>query len=306
MRKTFLRALLTKPTKYAKNFAELKKERRISKFRKKYFNLTKPYKSNAELKAEKWDDATFICGSDQIWNPYFTLYGEGQKTLSYFLDFVPSDSEKIAYAGSFGVTNLNEEMKKIVFSQLSTFKKVSVREKSAVSMLQEIGVQADLVCDPVFLPQRETWLSIAKVNMQKKKSVFSYILHDNQTEARAVSSFVKEALDADIVGNKPVEVDAWLGQLKEAEFVVTNSFHATAFSVIFHRPFVSVLLKENGMNDRLITLLKALGLEDRIMERFDETQLKEKMNAPIDWDSVCQKLNDMRVKAQEYLKRIGE
>ena len=93
LKKTFLRAVLTKPTKYAKNFAELKKERKISKFRKKYFKLTKLYKSNAELKAEKWDHATFICGSDQIWNPYFTLYGEGQKTLSYFLDFVSCRQE---------------------------------------------------------------------------------------------------------------------------------------------------------------------------------------------------------------------
>jgi hypothetical protein len=155
--KTFFGCLLGNPKKYKTNFRELKKERAIRPFRQKHLRTTKLYSTHEELTAAVWDNGLYICGSDQIWNPYFTMQGEGKITLSYYLDFAPKGSKKVSYAASFGTTKLEMPMSKIVAEQLVSFDAISVRERSAVAMLERVGISAQLICDPVFLLSKSEW-----------------------------------------------------------------------------------------------------------------------------------------------------
>lgn len=297
-KKSFLKCLLSNPKKYSKNFKEWNKEKAIESFRKKQLDLTKLYPTHKSLVMEKWGKAVYICGSDQIWNPFFTLKGEGNVTLSYYLDFVPENAKKISYAASFGVTELNKVMGKIVANELKTFSQVSVRERSAVEMLEKVGITATLVCDPVFLLSSEEWKTLLMQEECEVPKVFRYILHEPQEENEKICQYIENALGYDKQKERVLSIEEWLRTICETEMVVTNSFHAVAFSVIFHRPFVAIIKEGNGMNDRLITLLEFLGLSDRIVKECDKEKLDSLMSVSIDWALVDEK--------REKLKELGK
>ena len=174
LKKTFWRCLASNPRYYIKTFSGLTKEYAINLFRKKNLALTKTYHDHKALVDENWGKSIFICGSDQIWNPFFTLHGEGQVTLSYYLDFVPTAARKVSYAASFGAERLTPPMDAIIAQELVSFSKVSVRERSAVNMLKKIGISAELVCDPVFLLSWDEWEKMQTPLKREKKYVFKY------------------------------------------------------------------------------------------------------------------------------------
>jgi hypothetical protein len=100
----------------------------------------------------------------------------------------------------------------------------------------------------------------------------------------------------------------WLGYIKSAKFVITNSYHGTLFSIIFKKPFVFVGLSgaKAGFNERADSLLKGLGLQDRMMNSFDLDLLKSVVAEEIDWDSVDQKVMRWRESANQYIFRALE
>ena len=180
-RQSLIRCFYTKhPRKVFANIKNLRKEWRIEKFRKMYLRRTRYYSTDSELTSIKKD--VIICGSDQVWNPSFTMRGEKRPTLAYFLAFAGRDTKKIAYAASFGTETLDHEMREYINTSLHAFDKISVREKTGLQIIDSFGIDARVVCDPVFLNRREVFDQIANKATEKQTGgVFGYILHADDT-----------------------------------------------------------------------------------------------------------------------------
>lgn len=301
-RKTLFKCFLTRKLwKIKKNILEFRKEKKIEKFRRKYLCMTKCYCCNKQLKKAKWESATYICGSDQIWNPHFTMMGEGKATSAYYLEFAPIRSKKIAYAASFGTKEISEYMGDFIKGLLQSFDKISVRENSAKKIIETLGMEATVVCDPVFLLEKSQYDEFVVEAKNTKKQLFSYILHENQKKAQSIGKYIAKTLSLNWVEECGWSIERWMSNIKKSEFIVTNSFHATAFALIFHVPFVTVLISGSGMNDRIQTLLEKARLQNRIIDKYDEEQINEVINSNINWDNVDYEMWKMKKHSINFL-----
>lgn len=288
-----------------RNFGELKKSRNIGKFRKRELKLSKKrYFNNKSL--FKCADAysAVICGSDQIWNPSFTLGAEGKPTLSYFLNFLNSNTKRIGYAVSFGTEKLPDEMKTKVYPEIEKFSAIGVREQSGKEILSDIYKNAEVVLDPTLLLEKDSYEELLHGKAFNKQKVFCYILHNNQRIAENVCEYVKKHYN-ESYSPKTAKPDfgiyEWLYNIKNSEIVVTNSFHGVVFSVIFHKRFIAVPVENSGMNDRIFTLLNNLNLSNRILADNEGEKIKEIINDKIDYAKVDKLLDEYRSKSKEFL-----
>lgn len=288
--------------------AELLREYKLNKFRKKYLPLSKGmYHSSASLKRNCHKYDAYICGSDQVWNEWFVLSSETNPNLSYYLDFVKVDKARISYATSFGTDKLSDKVVNLIKPEMQKFKKISVRESTGKVIVENMGLQAALAADPTLLLKRESYERLMENKRIKERyQLFSYILHENQATAKAVNDYIyKKYFHTGIdkkYNSEPISILEWLYNIKNAKFVVTNSFHGAIFSTIFHTPFVVLPVENSGMNDRIATLLQAVGLTGRVIETFDEATIDMVINQPINWDQVDERVCCLRDVAHDFLK----
>lgn len=248
----------------------------------------------------------FVCGSDVVWNPDFN-HGLG----AFYLDF--AYKYKFSYAASFGKAEIPDEIITSIRPKLSQLNDISVRESSGITLVKQCtGKQATLVADPVLLLNKNDWNKVAEPFTSNEKYIFVYVTHLNQTIRDFISKLHKksglkivysaygpgQALRLGIIQvQKP---ERWLQQLREAEYVITNSFHATAFSVLFHKKFFTVVHGEKGqgINVRMNDFLNSMGLEDRIFSAVPETiDLNE-----IQFSEADKKIEALRQKSLDYLQ----
>ena len=288
-----------------------KKKQEFDEFRKNYLKLTKKtYHSNEELKEDCPAADAYIAGSDQIWNPLF----ENGKDPAFFLDFV-NNGKRIAYAASFAVDGLPKDLtyRQFVTEKLSQFDAVSVREKSGVKILESLGLVGEEVCDPVFLLSSRTWEETINTAGSPPKYVFLYDFDNSPLIASLVKTLAEKqglriksyfscsyAEQSDESG--PLE---FLNNILNAELVISNSFHATAFSLIFHKDFLVIGRKE-AINSRMKDLLENLELEDRFIE--SEKELSSQLNQvrPIDWEKIDRLLAEQITKSKAFLQNALE
>ena len=229
----------------------------------------------------------FVVGSDQVWNN--SLYKHfGEFTL---LDFVFSNKKKVSYAASFGGNYWKgSEVEKTYFQYcLQRFNKISVRETSGVDVCStEFSQHAEWVIDPVFLLGADALAELANGSNVKRqdKYVFAYLL-DYSDEKYNLLTLLCTMLNCESVivtdPNHAVEpawkdhahtdycLEDWLWLFKNAEYVLTDSFHASVFSFIFDRPFW-IYDRVNGeeMNSRLDTFLQKFDLTRKKKTCVDE------------------------------------
>lgn len=250
---------------------EKKRNERKSKFNafvdKNIVFTDEMYDFNSDFSAlnDKYD--YFITGSDQVWNPYH----EGSNEF-YFLTFAPKD-KRIAYAPSIAVEKIPEQIKEDYGLRVKDIDYLSVREDAGADLLKsEFGVNAKLVCDPVFLLNKEHWKKIAVKPNISEKYFLVYILGKKSIETKKAikkleKKFGLKAIDAYTRDDRTsyfAGPEDFLGLIQNAEFVFTDSFHGTAFSVIFSRPVVSVERKSaNKMNSRIDSLFRLLKVKNR-------------------------------------------
>lgn len=246
---------------------------------------------------EKDFDA-IIVGSDQIWRPkYFFSAIENA-----YLDFAKEwNIKRIAYAASFGTEEweYNNEQTTNCAELLKIFNAVSVRESSAVKLCNEkFKVEALHVLDPTMLLEKNDYINLIQETDTARSdgNLFCYILDESAEKARIIDNIAKKkGLTPFYVNsryedpNAPLKeriqqpVEKWLSAFQDAEFVITDSFHACVFSIIFNKPFIVYGNKERGFA-RFESLLKIFGLEDRIAASSDDTD--RVLNKPIDWDNI--------------------
>ena len=278
---------------------------------------TKLCRSKEDLAEVSQGCRVLIAGSDQIWNPRWVVPNDIE---TVFLGFAPEGCKRISYAASFSVSEWGVRGRNEAARLLKEFDVISVREESGVRIVKEIsGRNAQQALDPTLLHTRDYYERLIPGDGRavKMEYIFKYVINgwtDNPQETHLISlcrqyfhglSVVNET-DVTFVGlRKRVDVPGWLRRIRDAKFVVTNSFHGLVFSLIFNRPFVVVALTgaNAGMNERVDSLLKLLGLKSRMCGvDVSDKMLCDILAAPIDWGRVNATLVNEREKSLNFLE----
>ena len=262
----------------------------------------------------------FICGGDQIWNDCKI----DQNIKIYTLQFVPQGMKKIAYAPSMAILEATSEFKQIMSDGLNSLDVVSVREKKSISILKSLtNKKIDVVVDPVLLMSKNEWKGVARVPKKTDKYILCYLLGDSIECRRAVKKFAQKMrlpilTFPHIFLNVVRKCDLYfgdihdytsgprefLGLIKNADFVITDSFHACVFSMIFETPFVVFERNKAGekgnMNSRIYDFLEEYHLEGQLVTEKELVDMKQ--IPKIDFTYAHEHWKKRREESLEYLE----
>lgn len=279
------------------------------KFRKmqlKYLNLTKPYHSIEQLQKDKPEADIYMTGSDQVWGPI----SNGTYDESYILSFCDEKDKKISYAASFGHTNMTEELKEYFYKGLSSYNSILVRENSAKSILEEINIKSEQVLDPTLLMTKEDWEKYTK-KINGKKYILVYQLH-NDKKLNEYAKRLSQEKNIELVrvtasfhqlfrGGRVIllpDLEKFLTLIKNAECLITDSFHGTAFAINLNTQFIEIL-PNNNTGTRNQSILELTGLSDRILKNQNDYSIYDKK---IDYNNVNRIIEKERKESFRLLK----
>lgn len=289
---------------FGKNIRKRKKG--FAEFTNKYLCCSKPYFTSDEIKADRDEYSFYISGSDQVWSPISAGFDP-----VYFLPFA-RDEQKLSYAASIGLTELNTDIKKELFSRLKGFQVLSVREESAKKLLMDADTNREIYVhpDPTLLIPREQWLKIASDPVVKEKYVLVFNvekpIHDITyakklaTEKNMKVVYLNDRTirkDPDITYIEAPSPDEFLSLFANASAIVTNSFHGTVFSIIFQKEFYVELDNRKQRNIRVESLLTQLEIPTR---SISEAQSATEIN----WDNVERILRGKRENVERYFNAM--
>ena len=282
----------------------------INSFIEKHINWSKLYNDYTEISESDFD---CICvGSDQIWRPKMLLCDISNAFLSFAKNW---NIKRIAYSVSFGTDEweYTEEDTKACQILVKKFNAISVREFGGVDLCkQNLNICAMHTLDPTMLLCANDYLTLILDEPKESEAnfLFSYVLDVTKEKTMLVENFAESSgmnirkIDIEMGNHKcDIEerilpsVEFWLKSFRDANYVVTDSFHACVFSIIFKKPFAVIVNNARGAA-RFHSLLSMLGLEDRIIKSQEE--MKQLKN--IDYDSVYNKLEEKRLYSYNYLK----
>lgn len=282
-------------------------------------SLTHFLKNESEFSSLKeYNFDAYIVGSDQVWRPRYS-----PKIENHFLSFLKNDNsaKRIAFAASFGVDKWEYTPGQTSHCSelVQKFNAVSVREQAAKKLCKNyLNVDAKQVVDPTMLLEKKTYEELVYKDKlpESYQNLLTYIL-DITPEIDEVIRKIEKDLGLKrfstmpenlfrFVGKKQIDscisppVTNWIKGFMDAEFVVTDSFHGTVFSIIFNKPFFALGNTKRGMS-RFTSLLKTFELEDRLLTEDDYT-IEEKLKSKIDYKKVNKILEDKKEEAILFLK----
>lgn len=277
---------------------------------------TKCYNQNNILEVNNFFDC-FICGSDQIWNP-------GWWNNILFLNFTKKN--KFSYAASIGRTDLTQEEITFIADNTKDFSKISVREKQIQEILQKnLKKDIEFVLDPTLMVSEEYWQNIAiEPKTSEQYALFYTLGNASQSKEKIYDYCNKKGLKVYTIGFskntyfKPDTVftdyiikDAgpleWLGWIKNAEAIYTDSFHAVIFSIIFEKKFTCFEKgssnDKSNENSRIYSLLDLVGLQNRIV-KYDSKVNVATFEESIDYINVKKQLYHFKKLSKKYIEEI--
>lgn len=282
----------------------IKRPDSFQSFVDKHISVTRKVERYSTKQIKKLKIEAIVVGSDQVWRKGYNPYIEDM-----FLKFAQGcDIKKMAYAASFGVEEweyppeLTEKCKTLA----ALFDSISVREESGVKLCREhLYADARLVLDPTLLLLAEDYDDLLPdSNETAEPYLAAYVLDKNEKKdaliyglAAAKGLAVKYMT---VSSESGCSIEDWLNTIKNARFVVTDSFHGSVFSVIYKKQFVTFVNKERGA-DRFYTTFGRLGLLSRLTEP-DAIEFT-KSDSVIDYDSVYQSLENLREMSRDYLNK---
>ena len=293
--------------KMAKKIIYLKRNTNFSNFKKEKLNI------GTKIKKLDDDGSIYIVGSDQIWNPQIPF----DIRKNFFLSFVNDKKRKNSYAASIGTDYLDNDESNIstIKEYLLDFNNITVREKTAEKIIKGININnVTTVLDPTLLLDGEKWSTIINSHNDDIDYLLVYTLGFNDQYSTYIDEYSEKnnLKIVDINYKKrfknmkkleknfgPIE---FVNSIKNAKIVVTNSFHGTVFSILFHKEFYSIT--RGNMNSRLYDLLKMLGLEDRLINEEELDNLKNLEFNKIDYEKVDKILQIEREKSLNILKTM--
>lgn len=255
--------------------------------------LTKAYDTLEKVRQARLQYDLYMVGSDQVWNTrHHTRLDE-----VYFLTF--TEGKKVAYAASIGMDSIPDVYKSVFKQRLFDFTAISVREASAVKMLNELGFNdVQLVLDPTLMLSKEEWLRAAGDPLPNIPSDYLLIYSVEKSQQTLVEEVAKKiATGRGLTICWIISSDAperFLQLFAHASYLVVSSFHGTAFAINFSKQFVSVAPEK--FNTRVQDLLQLAGLEDRYVS--DVNQIPKNS---IDYQEVAECLNTYRRHSKEFL-----
>lgn len=306
--KNAIRRIFQNPIIAYKSFACHKS---FMRYCKDYLNLSDDTYTKESINDSYPKADYYITGSDQVW---------GGTLPANYLTFVTDNNKKIAYAASFGKSEISSEHAQKIKQWIKAFKHISVREESGVEICESLGCKAEHLLDPTLLldagayPHRDRIIS--------NKFVFSYFLNVSALDNirwNEIQEYVRNAnlglkvcsvqgsqylFDSQyLVFPNPVE---WLTYYRDAELIVTNTFHGTVFAIIHHKPFVCILQTGQSakQNTRMTSLLSMFDLDNRILE--DNNKIENVASMPIDWKHVEERLSLWRNKTDKFFNFLNE
>lgn len=267
--------LLTWAIPSKKHFMYWKRLIRFKAFNKKYLNFTSE-KLTSDTKDFSEVDC-FVCGSDQIWNPHY------YSNIDFMTGNLPVPKRSVSYAASFGVSDIPDEKKKAFTEALNNLEAISVREEQGQNICKMLGFDNCRVnIDPTFLLSKKEWLKVIKKPDKQlpPKYVLTYFLGsiEKTVECKIENYCAKNNLQR--IDLNSVKALKWfditpfefLYLIKNAEFVFTDSFHASVFSIIFGKLFLTAertSSNSNKMGSRIDTLFSTFSCENHRMATFD-------------------------------------
>lgn len=265
-------------------FAILKQHKGIQRFVRRYLNLSKnQYNSPQELldNSPKYD--IYLTGSDQLWSP---RYCKGDP--AFMLHFAPDHAKIISYASSIGTDTIPTDLVSQYKALLSRYKYISVREHSGSELLRKLlNKKVSVVVDPTLLLNKDEWNSVAlSKRIIKRRYILCYFLNYTFNAFPYVDEFAKDIQRQtgyeivkvarpphDLTSNCAYKVGAtpeeFLALIRDAEIVLTTSFHGTAFALNFARPVFTIVQNRNSSDSRQTNIMRSLGLEKQIISIGD-------------------------------------
>ena len=286
-----------------------RKFEKFEKFVKEKLSLTDRYESFCKLKENPPDADIVFTGSDQVFNP--SRIEEERK--AFYLDFVPENIKKVAYAASFGVSDIPKDKIGEITEYVKSFDNLAVREASGVEILKKLGIQNAIeVLDPVFLNDVSFWRKNANpYNKKFENYVFYYRLMSSKESDQAAIKLAKQkglklvVMTDGLFINKSSTVlrdvgpQEFLYLLDNAKYVVTDSFHGVAFSLIFKKQFVFSDVR-SLTNGRSLNLLNLLGLENQAYAPTYDP-LRE-----LDYNQIDQRISERIEFSKKYIADVLE
>ena len=284
------------------------RSKKFDDFIRNNFTLTTTVTTYDELKAQNFDAEIFVVGSDQLWNSDFQCGRDDAYVLAF------TEKPKIAYATSVGKEVINSFEKERLSKYLKDFVAVSVREEKTAGQLEQIlDKKVKWVCDPVFLLKKDDYMKfVKKTDKMSDPYVIVYLSEASETLSNITDYFEKQGYKIILLGGftkrcncayhikdaGPIE---FLSYIYHAEYVVSSSFHATAFCHIFHKKFATLL--PNANYERIMSLLRLSGLEYRaVRDGFDVKNIARE----VDWDDVNVRIKGHIFESKEYLDSAVE
>lgn len=278
----------------------------FKRLRKKYLHESLLYSNKNELNLCVKNYDIFCTGSDQVWNEI----SAGQIDENYFLGFVNGRKPCFSYAASFGKSTVDDHNVSVVKSLLKKYDSISVREKSGINILEEFNLKGTEVIDPTLLLDRHYWKKLTKTVINDE-----YILVYQLKGHKGFDEFVKKVAETKkikvfrvttVLQQIPMfgkteylpNIDRLLALFLNAKCIITDSFHATAFSINLNRNFVTFLPGIN--NNRVHDFLELVGLEERLLTDYTDLTFYEK---DVDFTKANKVLDKKRIESMEYLER---
>lgn len=253
------------------------------------------------------DIDTIIVGSDQVWR---LQYHYDNEHMVYFLDFIePKQSiKRVAYAASFGHERwVYPNYSEIAKSLLKKFDQLSVREESGKSICEtEFGISdAEIVLDPTMIVDKSFYYDIIKdVHLNHDEFQLNYVLDRNEGTLNTLKTLQNQHSQMKVVtiGEHTANIDipTWLAYFKNANFIVTDSFHGTIFSILFNKNFITIANDDRGIG-RFKTILGRLGLLDRLIVDAPPSLIASKASETIDYESVNSRLEALKAHSSDFL-----
>ena len=279
----------------------LKRPSEIDLFVQDNISLTKTIPAYTKRVLEKYGIEAIIVGSDQVWRYSYNSHHLGDTFLDFAKDY---SCRKIAYGASFGVEkwdypdNETERVKPLA----RLFDSISVREDSGVILCQnELGVDAEIVLDPTLLLKASAYERFCpKPDPLEKPYLAAYVLDINDEKSAYIHSVAAEkglGVKMMTVSGSGCSIEEWLSIIKNAEFVITDSYHGSLFSILFGKQFQTFVNEERGA-DRFVTLFRRLGIMDRLLYTV---QGKSVPDDGIDYERVGTELTLLRKKSMSFL-----
>lgn len=283
----------------------------VDQFLRSNINISKKrYKSYHDLEKDAPEADVYISGSDQLWNTQNNNPKDDIK--AYYLQFAAPGKKRIAYSGSFGRYDFSEKEKMNMRNWLFQYDAISVREEAGVRFINELGIDGAIhVLDPTLLLDKDMWSNFVNKERPSYNYVFVYNLNRNKTVEKIAKKIAKmkkiEIINfADTfefirgaknrLFNKPEDLVYFI---KNADYVVTDSFHGTAFSINFNTPFFTVPAPR--FNTRLESILTLTELKDACYIT-SSTISDQIIDQEIEWEKVNSILLKERKKASNFLK----